>query len=91
MNEFTQCANKMFGLEPSGHKKDKKGVRCQVHACCMRRNCDSLTRLSQQTEQVAEMAKRCTSVTNSIIFAAMDALVKIHQDGLIATRSVTPM
>ena len=50
-----------------------------------------LTRLSQQTRQVAEMAKRCTPSQTDVIFVAMDALVMIHEDDLIAMNSVTAM
>ena len=57
----------------------------------MNRNYDSLTRLSQQTRQVAEMAKRCTPPQTDGIFVATDALVRIHEGDLIATRSVTAM
>ena len=58
----------------------------------MKRNYDSLTRLSQQTEQVAEMAKKMYSVTNRVyFFVALDAFVKIYEDDLIAIRSVTAM
>ena len=54
----------------------------------MTRNDDSLTRLSQQTRQVAEMAKRCTLSQTDVLFVVMDALVRIYVDDVIATRSV---
>ena len=57
----------------------------------MKRNYDSLTRLSQRTRQVAEMAKRCTPSETHVIFVVMDALVMIYEDDLIATRGVTAM
>ena len=41
--------------------------------------------------QVAVMEKRCTPSQTDVIFVAMDALVKIYEDDLIATRSVTAM
>ena len=56
MNEIAQCATNglalSLGLEPDGHKKSwKKGVRKQIHACCMKKNYDSLTRLSQHQDK----------------------------------------
>ena len=41
--------------------------------------------------QVAEMEKRCTPSQTDVIFVAMDAFVKVYEDDLIATRSVTAM
>ena len=35
------------------------------------------------------MGERCTPSQTDVIFVAMDALVKIYEDDLIATRSVT--
>ena len=72
----------LCGLEPNSHKKDEalKGS-----------DYDSLTRLSQQTRQVAEMAKRCTPAQTDVILVVMDALVRIYEDDLIAMRSVTAM
>ena len=51
----------------------------------MQRNYDNLTRLSQQTRQVAEMAKRCAPSQTDVIFVVLDALVRIYEDDLIAT------
>ena len=41
--------------------------------------------------QVAVMGERCTPSQTDVIFVAMDALVKIYEYDLIATRSVTAM
>ena len=41
--------------------------------------------------QVAEMEKRCTPSQTDVTFVAMDAFVKVYEDDLIATRSVTAM
>ena len=57
----------------------------------MKKNYDSLARLSQQTRQVAEMAKRCTPSQTDVIFVVMDDVVRIYADDLIATRSATAM
>ena len=81
----------LVGLEPNGHKKDEQSALEKGHAGCMKRNYDSLTRLSQNTEQVAEMAKRCIPSQTDVIFVAIDALVRIYEDDLIATRCVTAM
>ena len=43
----------------------------------MKRNDDSLTRLSQQTRQVAEMAKRCTPSQTDVIFVVTNAFVNV--------------
>ena len=51
----------------------------------MKKSYDSLTRLSQQTRQVAEMAKKCFSSQTDVIFVVMNALVRIYEDDLIAT------
>ena len=51
----------------------------------MKKNYDSLARLSQQTRQVAEMAKRCSPSQTDVIFVAMDALVRIYEVDVIAT------
>ena len=40
---------------------------------------------------MAEMAKRCTPSQTDVVFVAMEALVKIYEDDLIATGSVTAM
>ena len=37
------------------------------------------------------MAKRCTPSQTDVIFVAMDALMRIYKDDLIAKRSVTAM
>ena len=55
----------------------------------MKRSYVSLTRLSQLTRQVAEMAKRCTPSQTDAIFVVMNALVRIYEDDLIAIRNVT--
>ena len=39
--------------------------------------------------QVTEMSKRCTPSQTDVIFVAMDSLVRIYEDDLIATDSVT--
>ena len=57
----------------------------------MKRNCGSLKCVSQHQDKVAEMAKRCTPSQTDVIFVAMDALVKIYEDDLIATGNVTAM
>ena len=38
-----------------------------------------------KTEHMAEMAKRCTPSQDDVIFAAMDALMRIYEDDSIAT------
>ena len=43
------------------------------------------------SRQVSEMAKRCTPSQTDVIFVAKGALLRIHEDDLIATRSVTAM
>ena len=50
---------------------------------------DSLTCYSQQTGQVAEMTKRYSPSQTDVIFVVMDALLRIYEDDLIATRNVT--
>ena len=57
----------------------------------MKKDYDTLTCVSQQTRQVEEMTKRCTLSQTDVIFVVMDALVRIYEDDLIATRSVTAM
>ena len=57
----------------------------------MKRYYDSLTCVSQQPEQVAEMAERCTLSQTDVNFVVMDALVRVYEDDLIATGSVIAM
>ena len=45
--------------------------------------------LSQQTEQVAVMEKRCTQSQTDVIFVVMNVLVRIYEDDLTAIRNVT--
>ena len=68
MDHITQCANWLVGLEPNSHNKEKR-VRKQVHACCMKRNSDTLLTSLTATRQVEEMAKRCTPshLTNFVL------------------------
>ena len=54
-------------LNQKGHIV-KKGVRKQIHACCMNKNHDSLTQHYTASGQVAEMAKRCTPSQTDVIF-----------------------
>ena len=58
----------------------------------MKRNCDSLTHLSQQTRQVAENGEKMYSVTQTdVIFVVMNAVARIYEDDIIAMNSVTAM
>ena len=55
----------------------------------MKRNYDSFTCFSQHRGQVKEMTKICTPSQTDVIFAVMDALVRIYEDDLMATKNVT--
>ena len=94
MNEITVCTD-YLALSQTVIRRIKKECAGKIHACCMKRNYDSLTCVSQHQEegagQGAEMAKRCTSSQTDVIFVAMDALVRTYEDDLIATDSVTAM
>ena len=55
----------------------------------MKKSYDSLTRLSRQPRQVAEMANSCISSQTDVIFVVMNAHKRICEDDLIAIRNVT--
>ena len=87
MDQITVC--KLVSLEPNSQNRAKKEWANRFTLVAPKRNYDSLTRLSKQTRQVSEMAKRCTPSQTDVLFVAMDALVRTFEDDLIATRIVT--
>ena len=88
MNEITQMCTDYLAMS---QKITRIKMSALTGSCLWheKRNYDSLTRLSQQTRQVAEVANRYTPSHTDVVFVVMDALVKICEDDLVAIRSVT--
>ena len=76
----THSVQQLTWLEPNSDKKEWN-AEGNDH--------DSRTCFSQHTEQVAEMTTRGTPPQTDVIFFVKDALVRICEDNLTATRNVT--